>query len=187
MTVHGTQGEPAWLSTNMDVLTAIRERRSIRRFTGDPVSDQQLNTILHAGLCAPTARNLRPFHFVLIQDGDLLHKLAQGKVHARMLSSAAAGIAICGDKTVEDRMEHLYADCYAATQNILLAIHGLGLGGVWLGVTRDSDWYKLIREALELPDHVEPTAVIALGHPAEKRPTPHTWEESKIHYDKWTK
>lgn len=130
----------------MDVLTAIRERRSIRRFTGDPVSDQQLNTILHAGLCAPTARNLRPFHFVLIQDGDLLHKLAQGKVHARMLSSAAAGIAICGDKTVEDRMEHLYADCYAATQNILLAIHGLGLGGVWLGVTRDSDWYKLIRK-----------------------------------------
>ena len=69
MTVHGTQGEPAWLSTNMDVLTAIRERRSIRRFTGDPVSDQQLNTILHAGLCAPTARNLRPFHFVLIQMG----------------------------------------------------------------------------------------------------------------------
>lgn len=181
-----THGGPAFAATNMDVLTAIRERRSIRRYTGEPVSEEQLNTILHAGLCAPTARNRRPFHFIVIREEERLTELAKGKLHARMLSSAACGIVVCGDKTVEDRMEHFYADCFAATQNILLAIHGLGLGGVWLGVTRNSEFDQVIKKTLELPASIEPTAVIALGHPAEERPSPQTWEESKIHYEKWT-
>jgi nitroreductase len=186
MTGKHTGQEPNFATSSVDVLSAIRERRSIRRYTGEPVTEEQLNTILHAGLCAPTARNRRPFHFIVIQDRQLLEKLAQGKIHARMLAGAACGIAICGDKTVEERMEHLYADCFAATQNILLAVHGLGLGGVWLGVTKDSDWYQLIKECLELPAHIEPAAVVSIGHPAEQRPTPHTWEPGKIHYDKWT-
>ncbi|NLM41716.1 MAG: nitroreductase family protein [Firmicutes bacterium] len=186
MTDQRTHQEPRLATSNVDVLSAIRKRRSIRRYSGEPVSKEQLDTILHAGLCAPTARNLRPFHFIVIQDRDRLEKLAQGKVHARMLAGAACGIAICGDKTVEERMEHLYADCFAATQNILLAVHGLELGGVWLGVTKDSEWYRLIRETLELPEHIEPAAVVSIGHPAEQRPTPHTWEESKIHYETWS-
>lgn len=186
MNANQTQNNPTFCPSNVDVLTAIRERRSIRQYTGEPITQEQLNTILYAGLCAPTARNRRPFHFVVLQDRAGLEKLAQGKPHARMLASAACGIVICGDSTVEDQPEHLYADCFAATQNILLAIHGLGLGGVWLGVTKDSEWYQLIREALELPAHIEPTAVVSLGYPAEQRPTPQTWEESKIHYEKWS-
>ena len=170
MTERRKQAEPAFATTTVDVLTAIRERRSIRRYTAEPVSPEQINTILQAGLCAPTARNLRPFHFVVIRDREKLEKLAKGKIHARMLAGAACGLAICGDKQVEERMEHLYADCFAATQNILLAIHGLGLGGVWLGVTKDSEWYKLLRETLELPDHIEPTGC---GPGASRRRTPH--------------
>lgn len=173
-------------SAAVDVFSAIRERRSIRRYTGEPITDEQLNAILQAGLCAPTANNKRPYHFVVIQDRARLERLAEGKPYARMLASAACGIAICGDQKVEERLEHLHADCFAATQNILLAIHALGLGGVWLGVSKDSGWYRLIREVLELPDHIEPAAVVSLGHPAEQRPTPNTWDESKIHYDKWT-
>jgi nitroreductase len=185
VTIERYAGEPEFKPTSTDVLTAIRERRSIRKYTEEAISEEELNTILHAGLCAPTARNRRPFHFIVIKDRERLTTLAQGKIHARMLSSAACGLVICGDTALEERPEHFYADCFAATQNMLLAIHGLGLGGVWLGVTKDSEWYQLIRETLELPEQIEPAAVIAVGHPAEERPRPQTWEEDRIHYEKW--
>lgn len=177
--------EPKFAESSVDVLTAIRERRSIRKFTEEPLSPEQLNTILHAGLCAPTARNKRPFHFLVVQDRERLTKLAQGKIHSRMLASSACGIVICGDWEVEERPEFLYADCFAATQNILLAIHGLGLGGVWLGVGKESEWRQLLKEELELPESIEPTAVVAVGYPAEEKKRPHTWEEEKIHFEKW--
>jgi len=135
---HNQTKEPVGITSEVDVLTAIRYRRSIRRYTQDTVDEETLKAILQAGLCAPTAMNRRPFHFVLVQAKETLNKLAAGKKHAWMLAQAQAGIVVCGDGTVEQRPEHLYADCFAATQNMLLAIHGLHLGGVWLGVTQAS-------------------------------------------------
>jgi nitroreductase len=129
--------------------------------------------------------NRRPFHFIVLRDRHTLTKLAAGKKYAWMLSDAPCAIIILGDTEVEDRPEHLYADCFAATQNMLLAIHGLQLGGVWLGVSVGSEWYELLQEVLELPENIIPTAVIALGHPAEDRPVPDTWDLEKIHYETW--
>jgi len=79
MTERRKQAEPAFATTTVDVLTAIRERRSIRRYTAEPVSPEQINTILQAGLCAPTARNLRPFHFVVIRDKRKTGEAGQGQ------------------------------------------------------------------------------------------------------------
>ena len=81
--------------------------------------------------------------------------------------------------------EFLYADCAAATQNILLGIHGLGLGGVWCGVASNSDWRKRMVAELELPLKLEPIAVIAFGWPDEKKELLGRWEPEKIYYDKW--
>lgn len=173
-------------TSEIDVLTAIRERRSIRKYTAEPISELHLNTILEAGLSAPTARNKRPFHFLVVQDPESLTEIAQGKIHARMVAHAPCAIVVLGDSQVEDRLEYLYADCFAATQNILLAIHGLNLGGVWCGVGKDSPWYDLLKEKLQLPEHIEPTAVVALGHPAEEKPRPEIWEPEKIHFETWT-
>ncbi|HBN96856.1 MAG TPA: nitroreductase family protein [Firmicutes bacterium] len=177
--------EPTASTSNVDVLMAIRHRRSIRRYTPEPIDNATLTTILQAGLCAPTAMNRRPFHFVVIKDKDTLATLSAGKKYAWMLSHAQAAIVICGDNTVEDRPEHLYADCFAATQNMLLAIHGLHLGGVWLGVSQGSEWSALLQETLRLPANIIPTAVISLGHPSEEKPIPSTWEPEKIHYEAW--
>lgn len=177
--------EPTALRSNVDVLTAIRNRRSIRHYKPDAVDEATLTTILQAGLCAPTAMNRRPFHFVVVQDKQTLATLAAGKKHAWMLADAPAGIIICGDNAVEERPDSLYADCFAATQNMLLAIHGLHLGGVWLGVTANSEWYEVIKEVLQLPESIIPTAVISLGHPREQKPLPATWEPEKIHYETW--
>lgn len=178
--------EKEFATSDLDVLTAIRERRSIRRYTTEPVSELQINTILEAGLSAPTAKNKRPVHFLVVQDQDRLTKIAKGKPHAWMVDKAPCALIVLGDTEVEDRPEFLYADCFAATQNILLAIHGLNLGGVWCGVGADSPWYQLLKEVLELPEHIQPMAVVAVGHPAEERTRPQIWERDKIHWEKWS-
>lgn len=179
------ESEPVTLSCEMDVLTAIRTRRSIRKFTGEPVSEDLLDTILSAGLNAPTAKNKRPFHFVVIRNHEVLTELAGDNSNTGMLGSAPCAIAICGDRNIEGMKEFLYADCAAAAQNMLLAIHGLGLGGVWCGVAANSDWRKLLIERLTLPLKMEPVSVIAFGWPDESKELCSRREPGKIHFDSW--
>lgn len=179
------QEEPASVSSGMDVLTAIKTRQSIRKFTSRPVGDELVTAMLCCGLYAPTAQNKRPYHFIVIRNRQLLAELASRNSHAAMLAEAAGAIVVCGDKNIEGMKEFLYADCAATTQNILLGIHGLGLGGVWCGVASSSDWRKLLIDLLELPSKLEPASVIAFGWPDEEKELCHRWEPGKIHYDKW--
>ena len=171
--------------SNMDVITAIKSRKSIRRFTTEPVDDKILNTILTAGLQAPAAKNKRPCHLVVVREKTMLATLASHNPNARMLSDAACAIIVCGDRNVEGMREFLYADCAAASQNILLSAHGLGLGAVWCGVAMNSDWKKLNVEGLKLPVKVEPISVIALGYPGESKKEEDRWNTGKVHFDKW--
>jgi len=177
--------EPVAVSSGMDVLAAIKTRQSIRKFASRPVGDDMVTTILCCGMYAPTAKNKRPCHFIVIRNRQLLAELASQNSQAAMLESAAGAIVICGDKNIEGMKEFLYADCAAATQNILLGIHGLGLGGVWCGVASNSDWRKRMIAALELPVKLEPVAVIAFGWPDEEKELRGRWEPEKIHYDRW--
>ena len=179
------QEEPVVISSGMDVLTAIKTRQSIRKFTSRPIGDDMVTTMLCCGMYAPTAKNKRPYHFIVIRNRQLLAELASQNSQAAMLESAAGAIVICGDKNIEGMKEFLYADCAAATQNILLGIHGLGLGGVWCGVASNSDWRKRMIAALELPVKLEPVAVIAFGWPDEEKELRGRWEPEKIHYDRW--
>lgn len=177
--------EPVAVSSGMDVLTAIKTRQSIRKFTSRPVGEDMVTAMLCCGLYAPTAKNKRPYHFIVIRDGKLLTQLASRNPQAAMLESAAGAIVVCGDKNIEGMKEFLYADCAAAAQNILLGIHGLGLGGVWCGVVSNSDWRKLLIAVLELPSKLEPVAVIAFGWPGEEKELRGRWEPGKMHYEKW--
>jgi nitroreductase len=176
---------PNLAPSNMSVISAIKTRRSIRKFTSEPVSESMLNTVLQAGMYAPSAKDKRPCHFVVIQNSAVLMELSEGNYNARMLGQAACGIVVCGDKNLEGMKEFLYADCASAVQNMLLSIHGLGLGGVWCGVTANSDWHKLIVKTLNLPMKVEPIAVIALGHPDEERASRELWDAASVHYGTW--
>lgn len=177
--------EPVAVSSGMDVLTAIKTRQSIRKFTSRPVEEDMVTAMLCCGLCAPTAKNKRPYHFIVIKNRQLLEELASQNPQAAMLADAAGAIVVCGDKNIEGMKEFLYANCAAAAQNILLGIHGLGLGGVWCGVVSNSDWQKLMIAALELPSKLEPVAIIAYGWPDEEKELRGRWEPGKIHYDKW--
>ncbi len=170
---------------SMNVLEAISSRTSIRRFSDKAVENIQLDTILNAGFCAPSAKNKRPFHFVVVRNKTLLEKLSEGSSDVKMLTESPCAIAVCGDKAVQGINEFLIEDCSAAVQNILLAAHAIGLGAVWCGVVRNSEWYKLISSALVLPDKIVPIAVIALGHPDKKRTATKRFEPAKVHFEKW--
>ena len=173
------------IKCDQDVLTVIKTRQRIRKFTEKPVSEHMVTAILSAGMCAPTAKDKRPYHFIVVRDKGVLSMLARHNSNAAMLEISAGAIIICGDKTREGIKEFLYADCAAAAQNILLSIHGLGLGGVWCGVVPNSDWRKLLIEQLSLPHKVEPISVIAFGWPDEEKELRPRWETAMVHYDKW--
>lgn len=175
--------EPATLCN--DTIRSIKERASIRKFTDEKVSKDVLDTILDAGLCAPSAKNKRPFHFLVTQDRDKMLNLIGSNPYVKMLQSAAGCIIVCGDKILQGMPELLIEDCSAATQNILLAIHSLSLGGVWCGVVQSSDFYKDIVREFDLPSHIRPISLIAFGYPDEKRAQPNRFDTTKIHNETW--
>ncbi len=167
----------------MDLLTGISTRRSVRKFTDQAVGETNLRTILDAGFCAPSARNLRPRHFVVVDNHELRREVAALAPNYGRLNDATAAIIVCGDSSIQETQEFLIEDCSASVQNMLLAIHGLGLGAVWCGVKFDSDGAKALARTLQLPSKVRPIAIIALGHPAETPDVPDRYDEDKVHWN----
>lgn len=169
----------------MDILTAIKTRRSIRFYADQPVDEEVLNKILEAGMYAPSAHNKRPWHFVVIRDREELSRISEIQRYHKPIGRAACCIVVCGDERTQENHDLLLNDCSAATQNILLAAHGLGLGAVWCGVTTGADVTGYLKEKLPLPQGVVPISLISLGYPAEERKAEDRFETSKIHYEKW--
>lgn len=169
----------------MDVIDAIITRRSIRKFTGKVVSDEQLNLLLRAGFQAPSAHNLQPWHFIVVKDKEKLDEITGSHPYAKMLPQAGCGIIVCGDVNREKREGFMVEDCSAAIQNILLAAHGKGLGAVWCGIYPDPDRMKPISRILNLPENIIPVGLIAVGYPAEEKTPKDRFDSSKIHYETW--
>ena len=117
-----------------DALTVIHSRKSVRKYLNKPVSKEQLEILLKAGMAAPTAGDKRPWAFVVITDPAMLDSLSLSTRNTRMLSSAAAAIAVCGDTRIGFKSEVWVQDCSAASENILLAAEAIGLGAVWTGI-----------------------------------------------------
>ena len=169
----------------MELLEAITTRASIRKYTDQPLTEQEINTLLLAGFCAPSAMNRRPWHFLVVRDRTLLQQIGESSTYGKMIPKAAACIVACGDKERTTFPELLTDDCAAAIQNILLAAHGIGLGAVWCGLVKGQEFYESVKELFQLPTQIEPEGLIAIGHPAETKEHPESFEPDKIHYDQW--
>ncbi|HNZ43885.1 MAG TPA: nitroreductase family protein [Bacteroidales bacterium] len=170
----------------MDAIENLLTRRSIRKFTGTPVNNDLIDKMLQAAMYAPSARNTRAWDFVVITKRELLDRLSVIHPYARMLKMAPLAILVCGDKKLEPNEAYLSINCSAATQNILLAAHALGLGSVWLGVYSRTERMDPIRDLLKLPAENMPVSLIAIGWPDEKIPHPERYSKEKIHYnDSW--
>ncbi|MDR0953512.1 MAG: nitroreductase family protein [Elusimicrobiota bacterium] len=169
----------------MQLLDAINKRRSIRQFTGQPITDEQLQTILNAAMMAPTGRNIQEWEFLVIKDKETLLKIIEVHPYTQMLTEAACAIIVCGNMQKDDAESFWIGDCGAASQNILLTATDLGLGSCWCGVQNSKERTDGIRKLFNLPSHIMPFNVIAIGRPAETRETPQRFDSEKVHYEKW--
>jgi nitroreductase len=169
----------------MDAMQAILTRRSIRHYTGQPVAPDLVTAVLQAGMQAPSAGNQQPWHFVVITDPEIRQAIPAFHPYADMLPEASVAILVCGDLSLERYRGYWVQDCSAATQNILLAAHALGLGAVWVGLYPIEDRVVPMRKLLGLPDRVVPLALVPLGYPAQPIPPDNRFNAGRIHRDRW--
>lgn len=167
----------------MDMLTALHTRRSIRKYTDEPVSREDIRVLLDAAMIAPSAGNSRPWQFVVIDDPQLLKKVPEINPYAAMAPKAPCAILVCGDTAVEKYKGFWVQDCSAAVQNLLLAATGIGLGTVWTGIHPLEDRVKGFRQLLKLPDHIVPLALVVLGHHEGDGDSKSRYEAEKVHYN----
>ena len=171
-----------------DAMQTIMTRPSVRAFLDKPVPEEIVERLLRAAMAAPSAKNSRPWAFVLIRDRAELERLGAALPNAKMTATAPLALAICGvlDKTLPgEAREYWIQDCAAATENFLLAAHALGLGAVWTGVHPISERIAILKETLRLPDGVEPFCLIPFGWPACPAVVKDKWDPAAVHGDVW--
>lgn len=167
----------------METLEALNTRRSIRKYKPQAVPEAMVEQILKAAMYAPTARNTKSNIFIVINKREVLDSICSVHPYAGMLKEAPLAIVVCGDRTLEKEDNYLCINGSAATQNILLAAHALGLGSVWLGVYGREDRMKGLKEVLNLPDTIVPVSAVAIGYPNETKTTEDRFDRNKIHYN----
>ena len=166
-----------------EFIQTIFARRSIRRYTAEPVSETDIKMLLEAAMAAPSASNRKPWQFVVVTERQTLDRLAEIHPHGKMLFAATLCIAVCGDLT---EMERFWVqDCSAATENLLLAATALGLGAVWLGVYPREERVAAVRQVLGIPDTITPLNLISIGHPAEEKEPRTQYDEVRVHRERW--
>ena len=163
-------------------LDIIFSRRSIRLYADEPVSEADIQSLLEAGMAAPSASNRKPWHFVVVTERDTLRALAAAHPFGKMLAGAAVAIAVCGDSAISDWWVQ---DCSAATENILVAAVGLGLGAVWLGSHGRPEREGAIREVLDIPEQIGVLSLLSIGHPGEEKEARTRYEPARVHWGHW--
>jgi nitroreductase len=160
-------------------------RRSVRQFTGETVSEEDVDTMLRAAMQAPSASNGQPWHFVVIQDRTLLNRIAAVHPYAGMCKEAPLALLVCARKADSNSPDYWMLDCSTATQNLLLAAHASGLGAVWVSVYPNPDRAAALASVCSLPQDVHPVALVPIGHPRERPAAEVRFKPERIHRDRW--
>lgn len=171
-----------------NTINTILTRVSVREFTGEKISAEQIDTLLRAAMAAPSAINKQPWAFIVIDDEEIIAKLGDALPYSRCSNHPAVAIIPCGDlsKAIEGEMANFWInDVSAATENLLLAAHAMGLGAVWTGLHPDMTRAKLVQDMLGLPEHIIPLCVVPVGVPAEQPEIKDKYKPENIHYNKW--
>ena len=180
------------------VLENILTRTSVRQYTSEPLTEAEIETLLKAGMAAPSGRNIQPWSFIVVTDAPTRASLVTKGVN-KMYAEAPCLIVICGETTTtlkphdapadapeEERPNPNWSiDCSAATENILLAAHSLGLGAVWTACWPYEDRYLPVKQLLGNPEDNMPLAIVPVGHPAESPAPKDKWRPDHIHRGRW--
>jgi nitroreductase len=169
----------------MDFQNQILSRRSIRKYTGDPIGRDKLKLMLEAAMAAPSAVAKDPWAFYAVQKRSVLSAMTEVLPHGKMLSQAAAAVLICGLPEKAHLGEtgepgYMLQDCSAAVENLILSARGMGIGSVWLGVYPNRDRMEGLRDLFEIPGERIPLAVVSLGYPGESPPPRTRYREDRV-------
>ena len=159
----------------------IYKRRSIRKYSDRFISDNDVNKILKAGMNAPTARNLKPYEFVVIRDKNILLKLADMKKNAYFVGSCNVCIALLG----HELSDYWQQDLGAVSQNMLLEATHLEIGSCWVGIAPNVEYENYVRGVLEIPENVRVFSLISLGYALENKDKNDNYDDSVVHYEKY--
>lgn len=171
----------------MDVLKAVKGRRSIRAFKSDDVSPEIVEKLLNAASWAPSAGNIQPWEFIVVRKPEIKSALAEAALNQASIEEAPVVIVVCANESRSaqrygDRGKTLYClqDTAAATQNILLTAYSLGLGTCWIGAFTEEEARKILR----IPEGIRPVAIVPIGYPAEA-PLPRNRRpiDQTVHYE----
>ena len=164
----------------------ILKRRSIRRYTDEPVDPAMVDQILLAAFSAPSSNNEQPWHFIVIRDRDKLARIPIFHPYSAMVPNAQLAVLVCADPTLANNNTEVWIqDCSAATENLLIAVVSLGLGAVWLGIHPSHERIMGCRKLFHIPDNIAPFALVPIGWPAEEKGKAKRKTEGRVHYDQW--
>lgn len=169
---------------------AIMTRTSVRSYSDRSVSEPQIDSLLRAAMAAPTARDARPWQFIVITDRATLDSIAANCPNIKMAADAPLAIAVCGDMTKAlegDGRDYWIQDCSAATENLLVAANAMELGAVWCGIYPIPERVSFISSLLDLPEQIIPLNIITIGYPAAPATPKEKFDTSRIHLNKFVK
>ncbi|MCX6055625.1 MAG: nitroreductase family protein [Chloroflexi bacterium] len=171
-----------------DFLDVILKRRSIRKFTDQPLERENLLMLVKAGMAGPTAMNSQPWEFLIVTEKETMDRFRKALMFAKM--NAPAAICVLGSKRMQKNKagdKFWVQDCSAAAENILLAATAMGLGSVWVGVHPVGLFEKQIKNILNLPRGVTPLNLIYLGYPAEVKEARTQYDDKRVHWGAFPK
>ncbi len=163
----------------------VLSRRSIRKYTDQPVDDATVERLLRAAMAAPSAGNQQPWQFVVLRDRDTLRAVDEWHPYAKMLPESPVAVVVCADPTSAKWPQMWVQDCAAATENLLIEAELLGLGAVWLGIHPLPEREAALRELLGIPAHVVPFAIVPFGWPAQRKEPSGRYDAARVHSERW--
>lgn len=166
----------------------ILTRASVRSFSDREVESATLDSLLHAAMAAPTAMDIRPWHFIVVNEREMLDTIGAMAGAWAPVGRSRAAVVVCGSTVGRNPGTDngfWMQDCSAATENLLLAAHAMGLGAVWCGAYPHADRVVSLRTYFSLPDTIVPLNVVALGYPASDVVAKRKFNDNRIHANGW--
>ena len=162
-------------------MNSIFHRVSIRKYQEKKIEQEKVEQLLRAAMAAPSACNQQPWEFYVVTNKNVIEKLSKTSPYAGCAKDAPLVFVPCyrKDGIAPDYFE---IDLSAAVENLLLQADALGLGAVWMGIAPDAGRMNAVREVLDIPQTLEPFALVPCGYPAEERPQENRYDESRVHY-----
>ena len=167
------------------MLEFLNTRRSMRRFTDEPVNAEDMKQILNTAMLAPSSKNGQPWHYVVVTEEATRLELAANHPYMSMAKFAPAIVIVCVDPEITP-LGQCYSDASATTMNILYAAKALGYGACWCGVYPNEERIEAFRKILNIPEGILPYSAVVMGRPGKPNPeTPDRFREDRIHTEKW--